>query len=331
MANGVNCDHSGCRVRTTSPLKTLEETVVHTVARRGALAALAATPLAFWLAPNSAQAARSQAARAQAGSKIPRGYAGVDPRTATRVPLWQELSPTNPIFEGDPEFTFEIFTTIPESGYLLEHITSLGTHTGTHISAPAHFVEGAKYLSELTESWTLMPLAVIDVRERIEEDSGDFSLGVNDLKRWEKKHGRIPANGCVLLLTGFAEIFGTAVAKAALKKAAAEKAAAAGGFSVAHHAPGSYFDPAPGFTGEAAAWLFDHRSIGALGSDTFGPDATSDEDFSATLTTLEKGGITVENVGPGLASMRAHGDWVSINGGRPKFSGFQMGITGFTR
>ena len=326
MANGLNSDHWGCRVRTTSPLITLEETVVHQVARRGALAALAATPLALWLAPGSAQA---QAARSR--TSIPRGYSGVDPRTATRVPLWQELSPTNPIFEGDPEFTFEIFTTIPESGYLLEQITSLGTHTGTHISAPAHFVEGAKYLSELTESWTLMPLAVIDVRERIEQDGGDFSLGIADLKRWEKRYGKIPPNGCVLLLTGFGEIFGTAVAKAMARATAARKAAAKAGFSAAHHAPGSYFDPAPGFTGDAAAWLFDQRSIGALGSDTFGPDATSDADFSATLTTLEKGGITVENVGPGLASMRAHGDWVSINGGRPKFSGFQMGITGFTK
>ena len=304
----------------------LEETVVHTVARRGALAALAATPLALWLAPNSAQAARTRAA----GTSIPRGYSGVDPRTARRVPLWQELSPTNPIFVGDPEFSYEIFTTIAESGYLLEQITSLGTHTGTHISAPAHFVEGAKYLNQLSESFTLMPLVVIDVQERIEEDGGDFSLGVADLKRWEKRHGRIPANGCVLLLTGFGEIFGTAAVQAAAKAAAARKAALKSGFSAQHHHPGTYFDPAPGFTGDAAAWLFDQRSIGALGSDTFGPDATSDEDFSATLTTLEKGGITVENVGPGLASMRPYGDWVSINGARPKFSGFQMGITGFT-
>jgi kynurenine formamidase len=299
--------------------------VVHTVARRGALAALAASPLALWFAPNSAQA-QAQARRHRAG--IPSGYAGVDPRTATRVPLWQELSPDNPIFPGDPEFTWEIFTTIAESGYLLEQITNLGTHTGTHISAPAHFVEGGKYLSELTESWTLMPLVVIDVRSRVAAEGGDFSLGIADLKHWEKTHGRIPVNGCVLLLTGFAEVFEAAVATAIARRATA--AAAGKSVHATQHAPTSYFDNAPGFTGAAAGWLFDHRSIGALGSDTFGPDATSDEDFSATLTTLEKGGITVENVGRGLASMRAYGDWVSINGGRPRFSGFQMGITGFT-
>ena len=81
----------------------------------------------------------------------------------------------------------------------------------------------------------------------------------------------------------------------------------------------------------AVTWLFDKRAIKATGSDTFGPDASSDEDFSATSITLAKGGITVENVGPGLAKMRPFGDWVSINGARPRFSGFQMGITGFTK
>ena len=113
--------------------------MVHTVARRRALAVLAATPLAGLLTvePTDASAGRR---------RIPRGYQHVDPRTARRVPLWQELAPSNSTFPGDPEFTFDIFTTIPESGYLLERITSLGTHTGTHISAPAHFVEGGKFL-----------------------------------------------------------------------------------------------------------------------------------------------------------------------------------------
>jgi hypothetical protein len=87
---------------------------------------------------------------------IPQGYEAVDPRAARRVPLWQGLNASTPIFEGDPPFTSRTFTTIAESGYLLEQITSLGTHTGTHVSAPAHFVEGAPALSQLDESWTLM-------------------------------------------------------------------------------------------------------------------------------------------------------------------------------
>jgi len=270
------------------------------IRRRGLLAAIAGT---------SALAVAAPAEARPRGPRIPRGYEAVDPRTARRVPLWQELSQTNPIFPGDPPFTSETFTTIAESGYLLEQITSLGTHTGTHVSAPAHFVEGAPALSQLDESWTLMPLAVLDVRSRIAAQGGDFRLDVDALRGFERRHGAIPPGGCVLLLTGFAARYTTAVG------------------------PGrtdDYFDPAPGFTGETVGWLFDERTVKAVGSDTFGPDATSDEGFSATATALARGGITVENVGAGLARMRPHGDWVSINGARPHFSGFQMGITGFT-
>jgi kynurenine formamidase len=243
------------------------------------------------------------------GSGIPRGYEAVDPRTARRVPLWQELSPTNPIFPGDPLFTFGVFTTIKDSGYLLERITSLGTHTGTHVSAPAHVVEGGPALSQLDESWTLMPLVVIDVREQVAEAGGEFVVGADRLREFEQRYGRIPVGGCVLMLTGFSAHFTPGVRSG--------------------HAH-DYFDPAPGFSVEAVAWLFEARRITAVGSDTFGPDASSDPGYTATTTALQHGGITVENVGPGLAGMRPFGDWVSINGGRPRLSGFQMGITGFT-
>jgi kynurenine formamidase len=242
-------------------------------------------------------------------TRIPRGFEAVDPRTARRVPLWQELSGTNPIFPGDPPFAVETFTTVPESGYMLERVTSLGTHTGTHVSAPVHFVEGAPALSELDESWTLMPLVVVDVRERVRATGGDFVIDSGALRALERRLGRIPPGACVLMLTGFSSRY------------------------TPQERPGpvdDYFDPAPGFTGEAVGWLFEARGVQAVGSDSFGPDATADTHYAATAAALGRGGITVENVGPGLARMRPYGDWVSINGARPRFSGFQVGITGFT-
>jgi len=269
--------------------------------RRGLLGVAAGAPLLMGAARSS---------EGSGGGRLPQGYADVDPRTARRVPLWQTLSPQDPLFPGDPKFTYRIANTIPEDGYLLEQITSLGTHTGTHISAPAHFHQGAPYLNQLDESWTLMPLVVLDVRQRVSEQGGDFSLGVKDLQHFERCHGRIPRGGCVLLLSGLGRVYFRPKGKGRAD---------------------DYFDPAPGFSGEAVTWLFDHRAIKATGSDTFGPDASSDQDFAATSITLAKGGITVENVGPGLERMRAFGDWISINGARPRFSGFQMGITGFTK
>ncbi|MGL4173060.1 MAG: cyclase family protein [Actinomycetota bacterium] len=240
---------------------------------------------------------------------IPAGYGQVDPRTARRVPLWHELNSTNPTFPGDPEFRSEVFTTIEESGYLLEQVTSLGTHTGTHIDAPAHFVEGAARLSELDESWTLMPLFTLDLRARIASQGANFTIGLDALKAAEARYGRIPTRGCVVLFTGLSARFTSKIG------------------------PGStddYFDAVPGFTAGAVEWLFERRNICALGSDTFGPDATSDENFTATATALAQGGVVVPNLSDGLRQMRPYGDWISVNGPRLKFSGFPVGVTGFT-
>ena len=142
--------------------------------------------------------------RAGAGAKgrrrIPAGYGQVDPRTADRVPLTLSLRDGVPLFPGDPQFTWEVFTDTrtpahDDGGFLLEQITSLGTHTASHISAPVHFILGGRRLNQLNEDFTLMPLAVIDVRARIRAHGPDFFVTRADLQRYERQHGRIPAAG----------------------------------------------------------------------------------------------------------------------------------------
>jgi kynurenine formamidase len=287
------------------------------LARRAVIAAgLAAAGAAVIPAPTALSAPiehRTQHRHGHGHRRIPRGYGRVDPRTATRVPLTMSLRDGVPLYPGDPPFTWHIDTDtrVPQhddGGYLLEQITSLGTHTASHISAPVHFIIGGQRLDQLSEDFTLMPLAVIDLRRRIQSQGPDFTLTAGDLRAWERRHGPIPANGCVLLLTGYAPLYYRGKG-----------------------ADSPYVTTnAPGFAGEAVDWLFDARSILATGSDTLGPDATIDETLRATTRTLLHGGITLESVGPGLPRMRPHGDWIAVNGNRPAFSGFQMGFTGFT-
>jgi kynurenine formamidase len=273
--------------------------------RRGMLTAALASAAAVALPTRAAAAIPSG---------IPDGYEDVDPRTARRVPLTLSLRKGVPIYPGDPIFRYDadfVDTRTPahdNGGFLLERITNMGTHTASHISAPVHFIIGGKRLSQLDEDFTLMPLAVIDVRRRIARHGPDFRLHIADLRRWERRHGPFPARGCVLMLTGYARLFDR----------------------------GSGADlpyvttPAPGFSGAAVDWLFAERHILATGSDTLGPDATDDSRLQATTRTLLHGGITLENVGVRLREMRPRGDWIAVNGNRPAFSGFQMGFTGFT-
>lgn len=257
--------------------------------------------------------ARAASAR-PGGSRLPAGYCEVDPRTALRVPLTQNLRVGAPLYPGDPEFAVDpAFTDTrtpghDDGGYLLEHVTSMGTHSGSHISAPVHFILDGRRLDELDEGFTLMPLAVVDVRDRIASSGPDFLVTAGDLRQWERRHGHIPARGCVLLLTGLAELYDI------------------GSGETSPYVTTS----APGLSGDAVDWLFAQRAILATGSDSLGPDATFDEALQATTRTLLHGGITLENVGTGLVRMRAHGDWIGVNGNRPAFSGFPMGFTGFT-
>ncbi len=261
----------------------------------------------------AAPAASAAGPRTRRTPRIPAGYEQVDPRTATRVPLTMSLRDGVPLYPGDPPFRWRVATDTrtPEhddGGYLLERITSLGTHTASHISAPVHFIIGGRRLGQLDEDFTLMPLAVIDVRDRIRHAGPDFLVTTADLQAWERRHGEIPARGCVLLLTGYAPLFAEG------------------------SGPDSPYvtTAAPGFAGAAVDWLFAARAIIATGSDTLGPDASIDTALQATTRTLFHGGITLENVGPQLPRMRPHGDWIAVNGNRPEFSGFQMGFTGFT-
>ena len=282
------------------------------VSRRAVIAAgLAAAGATTLAAAPEARAATSETA--QRDRNIPAGYQQVDPRTAERVPLTMSLRAGVPLYPGDPEFAWEVATDTrkpahDDGGYLLERISSLGTHTASHISAPVHFIVGGQRLSQLDEDFTLMPLVVLDLRRRIKADGPDFLVTEKDLRTWERRHGRIPARGCVLLLTGYAPLF-----------------------YEGSGADSPYITtPAPGFAGSAVDWLFTARAILATGSDTLGPDATVDAALQATTRTLLHGGITLENVGPHLPRMRPHGDWIAVNGNRPAFSGFQMGFTGFT-
>src|SRR5260370_40550541 len=119
-------------------------------------------------------------ARAAHGG-VPRGYAQVDPRSPARsqqVFLGQPLSDNAPIFPGDPQFKWQLWNcvnahpSVPRcrhgSGYTLEQIQSLGTHTGTHISAPCHFHENKPCLDRLPEKFFgLRTLIVIDVKPLI--------------------------------------------------------------------------------------------------------------------------------------------------------------------
>ncbi len=193
------------------------------------------------------------------------------------------------VFPGDPPPDIDIVFTVPNDGFLVEEITS-GTHTGTHIDAPIHFIDGGRSVDDLQAEDLVWPAYVIDVRPQMTGTHVDaYQLTVDDLKRYERRIGRIPRGALVILQTGFETKFGLDGAT-----------------------PGEddyVIEAFPGFSEEAVQWLFDARRIGALGSDTLGPDASNDPDFIATFTALANDGITFPGMN-NLDSLNRVGDIV---------------------
>jgi kynurenine formamidase len=293
----------------------------------------------FVLGVNSGASAVAGAPSAVASS-IPSGYAQVDPRdlsSAQQVFLGQPLSDNAPIFPGDPPFQWQLWNCVNAhmgvphcskgSGYTLEQIQSLGTHTGTHISAPCHFHENLPCLNQLPEKFFgLRPLIVINVKPLIQaaNGNGDFFITTSYIQSWLQSTGckTIPPDSYVVLYTGLSSFYHL-------------------GNQTVPGPYNDYYDDVPGFSAASTLWLWQQGAIG-VGADTFGPDATMDQNFGSTTEITALGGITLENMGPGLAQMRPCGDWIEINGprltstpqdqlgGSLDFSGAWMGMDGWT-
>ena len=230
-----------------------------------------------------------------------------------RVPLTMSLRDGVPLYPGDPDFAWEVFTDTrtpqhDDGGYLLEHITSLGTHTASHISAPVHFILGGKRLSELDEAFHA------------------HAAGSHRRPRPHRRRtGRTSSSPARPARVGASARThpGRRLRASADRLRAAVLPGQGRRLAVRH-------DAGARLLRRGGRLAFAARSILATGSDTLGPDATMDATLRATTRTLLHGGITLENVGPQLPRMRPHGDWIAVNGNRPAFSGFQMGFTGFT-
>jgi arylformamidase len=60
------------------------------------------------------------------------------------VPLEEGM----PYFKGDPIPEIRQFKSIKDNGYNLKEL-KIGTHTGTHVDAPSHFIENGKTIDQL--------------------------------------------------------------------------------------------------------------------------------------------------------------------------------------
>lgn len=111
--------------------------------------------------------------------------------------LTRPITPTMPVYPGDPEVRFDPAGSVAESGFAVTSL-SFGSHTGTHLDAPAHVRDGATGVDGLCLDGLIGEARMIDCSHR----GRDAEVAADDLE------GQIPENGRVLLRTDWDARFG---------------------------------------------------------------------------------------------------------------------------
>jgi kynurenine formamidase len=92
--------------------------------------------------------------------------------------------------KGD-EFTYE------KHGFIATAYELTTDQYGTQLDPPAHWDPLGATISDLPASFTLRPLVVIDIHEKVAADPG-YHATIDDVKAWEAKHGTVPEGSVVM-------------------------------------------------------------------------------------------------------------------------------------
>lgn len=174
------------------------------------------------------------------------------------VDLSHMIFPAMPVYPGTPSPAMKTVFCINEHGFLEKQITFC-SHTGTHIDAPAHMLEGGKTLDQ-------MPIDRFSGRAFV-FDATRISNLVIDVRDLEPFQEALEISDFLLLHTGWSRLWGTR----------------------------KYFLDYPVLTENAAAWLgrFDLKGIGM---DVISADRHDSVDFPVHKLLFDRGMIVIENL-----------------------------------
>ncbi|WP_414451692.1 cyclase family protein [Burkholderia sp. 22PA0099] len=161
--------------------------------------------------------------------------------------------PHSPFFE--PETRTVLYDHAPARGSMgqgfLAHRYSFVGQWGTHVDPGAHFVAGRRFLDEIPVREMILPLVVIDIREQVAADA-DYCLSIDDVLRWETRHGVVPRGAFVAKHSGWSSRWPDR-----------EKISNRDAQGVAHF---------PGWTLAALRHIFEARGATACGHETLDTD-----------------------------------------------------------
>jgi kynurenine formamidase len=225
------------------------------------------------------------------------------------VDLTHQLNPDIPVWPGNEPFSHEPVKTFADDGFYAQSLT-FWEHTGTHVDAPIHFIEGAMTADMIDIGDLFAPLVVIDISARATDDP-DTAVTPEDIATYEADYGEIPAGALVAMNSGWSAWWQDPAAFVNLDAD-----------GVQHY---------PGFHPDAADMLVNQRDIVGIAVDTLSQDPGNSTDFGTHITILGAGKYAIEGLA-NVGQMDPAGGTVYV--GAPKHvdaSGGPARVIGFNR
>lgn len=174
------------------------------------------------------------------------------------IDLTQIMHADMPVFPGTEKPIFYPANTLEKDGFI-ETKMSLYSHTGTHIDAPGHMLEGGNLLNQLEINHFVGKATLLDFTNLEKQE-----ISIEDVIQYED---RLKDVDYVLLYTGWSKYWGK----------------------------DKYFDGFPYLTIEAAAWLTGFKLKG-IGVDTISVDDMKTTTFPVHYKIFENNIIAIENL-----------------------------------
>jgi len=197
------------------------------------------------------------------------------------VDLTHPFAPGVPHWKGFPDekretlYWYEPGVGKLGSGFYAQSFTHVG-QWGTHVDPPAHFVRGMRTVDQIDVKEMVHPLVVIDVHEAVTKNP-DYTITMDDVTNWEKKHGQIPEGAFVAMRTDWSKRWPS---MDAMQNRDIN--------GIAHY---------PGWSMAVLKYLYEDRKITASGHETTDTDpgvATSKDDYSLETYILKSNHYQIE-------------------------------------
>lgn len=175
------------------------------------------------------------------------------------VDLTVLLSSDMPVFPGAPAISIEEQCSVKEMGFRVTDI-KIDSHSGTHIDAPAHMLEGGEMLNDLPIDQFIGPAFMMDVSAY-----GGSKVPLEEFKKYEEE---INNADFIILNSGWYKKYGT----------------------------DAYNHDFPNPTKEAADWLVGFKQLKGIGVDMPTLDHHGLEPLTIHKTMMANKKIIIENI-----------------------------------